>query len=206
MFLPVLRIHDILVWIWIRIRIRGSMTLTNGSGSGSCCFRHWPLRCQQKVLKKCVCLILFEGTFRSFFKDTNSRRSHETVGIKGLTIFAWWKKDPDPDPYLWLIDLDPDQGGPKTYGSDRFLLTNWNWRSNKLFCPLSSLISACFHWVRGSVHSLSARAEALKVFKSEWVTGYQLKSPRSRDEDKLKRNKFTFRTLLFKKPICQLKP
>ncbi len=30
---PVLRIHDILVWI--RIWIRGSMPLTNGSGSGS---------------------------------------------------------------------------------------------------------------------------------------------------------------------------
>jgi hypothetical protein len=30
-FLPVFRIHDILVWI--RIRIRGSMPLTNGSGS-----------------------------------------------------------------------------------------------------------------------------------------------------------------------------
>ncbi len=33
---PVLRIHDILVWIRIRIWIRGSMPLTNGSGSGSC--------------------------------------------------------------------------------------------------------------------------------------------------------------------------
>jgi hypothetical protein len=30
-YLPVLRIHDILVWI----RIRGSMPLNNGSGSGS---------------------------------------------------------------------------------------------------------------------------------------------------------------------------
>ncbi len=41
-YLPVLRIHDIFVWI----RIRGSMRLTNGSGS--CYFRHWPARCQQK--------------------------------------------------------------------------------------------------------------------------------------------------------------
>jgi hypothetical protein len=32
-YLPVLRIHDILVWIWTQIR--GSMPLTNGSGSGS---------------------------------------------------------------------------------------------------------------------------------------------------------------------------
>jgi hypothetical protein len=37
---PVLRIHDILVWI--RIWIRGSMPLTNGFGcrSGSCTFHH----------------------------------------------------------------------------------------------------------------------------------------------------------------------
>jgi hypothetical protein len=34
---PVLRIHDILVWIRIRMRIRGSMPLTNGSGFGSGC-------------------------------------------------------------------------------------------------------------------------------------------------------------------------
>jgi hypothetical protein len=35
---PVLRIHDILMWI--RIQIRGSMPLTNGSVSGSCYFCH----------------------------------------------------------------------------------------------------------------------------------------------------------------------
>ncbi len=34
---------------------------------------------------------------------------------RNLAIFAWWEKDPDPDPYLWLTD--PDPGGPKTYRS-----------------------------------------------------------------------------------------
>ncbi len=44
---PVLRIHDILVWI------RVSMPLTNWSGFGSCYFRHWHSRHQQKTnLKK----------------------------------------------------------------------------------------------------------------------------------------------------------
>jgi hypothetical protein len=39
---------------------------------------------------------------------------YKTVEIKVLlTIFAWWWKDPDP--YIWLTDLDP--GGPKIYGS-----------------------------------------------------------------------------------------
>ncbi len=53
-----------------------------------------------------------------FFKDKKSKRSRKAVGIKVfLTIFAWWLKDPEPDPYLILMDLDPDPGGPKTCGS-----------------------------------------------------------------------------------------
>ncbi len=69
----VFRIHEILGWI--RIRIRGSMPLTSGSGSGfgsgSCYFRTWPSRCQQKTnfWLNFFCLLLFEGTFTSFFKD-----------------------------------------------------------------------------------------------------------------------------------------
>jgi hypothetical protein len=56
------RIHDILVWI--RIRIRRSMPLPNRSGL------------QQKTnLKKIFRLLLFEGTFRSVFKDKKSKRS-----------------------------------------------------------------------------------------------------------------------------------
>jgi hypothetical protein len=35
------------------------------------------------------CLLLFEGTFTSFFKDKKSKRSNKTVGIGiFLTIFA----------------------------------------------------------------------------------------------------------------------
>jgi hypothetical protein len=44
--------------------------------------------------KKIFCLLLFEGTFTTFFKDP----------------------DPEPDPYLLLMDQDPDPGGPKTCG------------------------------------------------------------------------------------------
>jgi hypothetical protein len=32
--------------------------------------------------KKFFCLLLFEGTFTSFFKDKKSKRSHKTVVIK----------------------------------------------------------------------------------------------------------------------------
>ncbi len=50
--------------------------------------------------------------FTSFFKDKKSLRSYNTVEIKVfLTIFAWCWKDPEPDPYLWLMDADP--GGQK---------------------------------------------------------------------------------------------
>jgi hypothetical protein len=38
---------------------------------------------------KAFSLLLFEGTFTSFFKDKMSKRSHKTVGIKFfLTILA----------------------------------------------------------------------------------------------------------------------
>jgi hypothetical protein len=50
-------------------------------------------------------------------KEKKSKRNHRPIGIKVfLDIFASWYKDPDP--HLWLIDPDPDPGGPKTYGSD----------------------------------------------------------------------------------------
>ncbi len=39
--------------------------------------------------KKFFCILLFEGTFTSFFKSKKSKRSHKTVEIKFfLTIFA----------------------------------------------------------------------------------------------------------------------
>ncbi len=62
----------------------GSMTFC--CGSGSCYFRHWPSRGQQKTnfLQNFFCLLLFEGTFTSFFKDKKFKRSHKTVRIKVL--------------------------------------------------------------------------------------------------------------------------
>ncbi len=68
----VFRIHDILMWI----RIRGSVPLTTGSGcgSGSCYIRSLPSRRKQKNKnKKFFCLLLFEGIFKSFFKDKSPK-------------------------------------------------------------------------------------------------------------------------------------
>jgi len=117
---PVLRIHDILGWIRIRIWIRGSMPLTNGygCGSGSCYFRYWPSQDVNKnfFFVKVVFLLTFWRFMYIIFKDQKSKRNHKAVGIKVfLTIFAWWKMDPGPDPNLWL--MYPDPGGPKTNGS-----------------------------------------------------------------------------------------
>jgi hypothetical protein len=55
---------------------------------------------------KFFCLLLFEGTFISVFKDEKSKRSHKIAEIH----------------FFWLVDgririPDPDPGGPKTYGS-----------------------------------------------------------------------------------------
>jgi hypothetical protein len=38
------------------------------------------------IKKKFFCLLLFEGTFTSFFKDRKSKRSHKTVRIKVFLI------------------------------------------------------------------------------------------------------------------------
>jgi hypothetical protein len=89
--LPVLRIHDILVWIRIRIWIRGSIPLTNGSGSGcgsgSFYFHHWPPRSQQKTnfFYKFFCILLFEGTFTSFFKDKKSKKNSQNSKNQGFS-------------------------------------------------------------------------------------------------------------------------
>jgi hypothetical protein len=111
------RIHDILGWI--RIRILGSMPLTNGFGSGSwsCYIRHWHSRCQQKTnfLTQFFCLLFFEVTFTSFFKDKKSKRVTKYYESRFFLLFLHDEKDPDPesdpDPYPCLVD--PDPGGPK---------------------------------------------------------------------------------------------
>jgi hypothetical protein len=38
--------------------------------------------------KKVFCLLFFEGTITSFFKDEKSKRSHKTVGIKVFLRFC----------------------------------------------------------------------------------------------------------------------
>jgi hypothetical protein len=45
------------------------------------------MQTKNKFKKKFFCLLLFEGTLTSFFKDKNSKRSHKAVGIK---VFSYY--------------------------------------------------------------------------------------------------------------------
>jgi hypothetical protein len=47
-------------------------------------------------------------------------------------------KDPDPDPYLWLVDPELDPGGPKTFGS--------GYRSGRLVQTLQYLDVVQYLW------------------------------------------------------------
>ncbi len=66
-------IHDSDLWIRIRILL----------------FSSCQPRCQPKInlKKKFFCILLFEGTFTSFFKDKKSKGSHKTAEIKVLLTF-----------------------------------------------------------------------------------------------------------------------
>ncbi len=105
LFSPVFRIPDILVRIPVRIRILGSIPLTNGSGSGSCSFRQWPSRCQQIFPQSF--LLLFDGTFTSFFTDKKKSQNSRNQGFS--CHFCLMMGGP-------LIN-GSGPGGPKNYGS-----------------------------------------------------------------------------------------
>jgi hypothetical protein len=66
--------------------------------------------------KKFFCILLFEGTFTSFFKDKRSKRSHKAAGIKVLPYFFLLN-----DKRSGSIPLTNGSGSgsrrPKTHGS-----------------------------------------------------------------------------------------
>ncbi len=69
---------------WIRIRFLDP-------GSGSCYFRHWPSRCQKKTIYLSqfflLTVLLFEGTFTSFFKDKKSKRVTKSKESRFFLLF-----------------------------------------------------------------------------------------------------------------------
>ena len=97
--------------VWIRIRIRGSMPLTNGSGSS--CFHHWHSRRQQKTNKKSFLHITFWRHLHHFSKIKRQKKLQNSRN-QGFSYNFCLIID------LWLMDPDPDPGGPKTFGSGGF--------------------------------------------------------------------------------------
>jgi hypothetical protein len=66
-------------------------------------------RRQQKTnLKKVFYLLLFEGTFTSFFKDKKSKRSHKTAGIKAFLLFMLDYRGIRIRKAQKHVDLDPE--------------------------------------------------------------------------------------------------
>jgi hypothetical protein len=122
----VLRIHDILVWIRILIWIRGSMPLTNGSGSGvdpdPAIFVIDLQDANQKqiCLKKFFCLLLFEGTFTSFFKDKMSQKKSQSSRNQDFSCYFCLVIEGSGAGF-GSIPLTTGSGArsrrPKTYGS-----------------------------------------------------------------------------------------
>ena len=55
---------------------------------------------EKLILKKYFCLLLFEGTFTSFFKDKKSKRSHKAVGFKVFLLFLLG------DRRIWIQTFD----------------------------------------------------------------------------------------------------
>ncbi len=109
----VLRIHDILVRIF---KIIFAYYFLKSQSSRNQAFSYY------------FCLVIEgsgSGTGSGSIPLTNGsgsgsrrpkNRSHKAIEIKGyLFFFAWLQKAPDP--YLQLMDPDPDPGGPKTCGS-----------------------------------------------------------------------------------------
>jgi hypothetical protein len=69
-------------------------------------------------VSKFFCLILFEGTFTSFFKDKKSQRSHKTVGIKVFLYFCLMIEGSG-------AGYTPLTNGPKTYRSNNTAFYNF---------------------------------------------------------------------------------
>ncbi len=78
--LPVFRTHDIFVWI----RIRGSMPLVQLFSSLT-----FKMPTKKQIWNKNLffCLLLFEGTFTSFFRDKEVQKKSQNSGNQGFSYY-----------------------------------------------------------------------------------------------------------------------
>jgi hypothetical protein len=98
------------------------MPLTNGSGfgSGSSYLHHLPSRGQQRTnfLTEFFCLLLFKGTFTSFFKDKGKKEVTKQEESRFFLLFCLVIEGSGARSGSMPLNPDPDPGNPKTYGSD----------------------------------------------------------------------------------------
>jgi hypothetical protein len=115
MQVSVLRIHDILV----RIRIRGSVLLTTGSGFGP----RSDSGSGSIFVSDLGKMAIFLGYYflKLYLHHFSKIKSHKEVTkqcesrVFLLFLHDDRRMDPEPDPYLVLMDPGPNLGGPKTY-------------------------------------------------------------------------------------------
>ncbi len=69
--------------------------------------------------------LLFEDTFTSFFKDKSKKsQNRRNQGFSYYFCLMIEGSGSGIIPYLWLMDPNPDPGGPKTYGSATLHITS----------------------------------------------------------------------------------
>ncbi len=92
----------------------GSMTFWGGSGS--CYFRHWPSRCQQKIVKTIFSAYYFLKVYLHHFSKIESQKESQNRRNQGFSyFFCMMIEGSGSGSILWQVD--PDPGGPKTCGS-----------------------------------------------------------------------------------------
>ncbi len=143
LLIPVLRIHDILVWI----RIRGSMPLTNGSrfGSGSGCaslyFHHWPSRCQHKnkFKNKVFLHITFWRYFYIIFQRSKDFKKSQNSRNQGFSYY-----------FCLMIEGSGSESGsvPLTNGSRRPKITWIRWIRIRIRIHNTGLYCTVIVWFR----------------------------------------------------------
>jgi hypothetical protein len=97
-------------------------------------------------------------------------------------------KDPDPDQYLWLVDLDP--GGPKTCGSGSPTLVKKRFICQKRFW--STLGSGSGHDYSGSGSALTKKFRIRPHHKVHWYFPVAIRGT------ELTRTKYSCQFVLFR--------
>ncbi len=103
--------------LWLRILLFSSVTFNMASG-------------------KYFCLLLFEVTFTYIIFQrwkVIKKSQHSSRNQVFLIIFAWWKKNLEPDPYLVLMDPAPTEFNFSFFLLFTFLIVKWEIKFTSFF-------------------------------------------------------------------------